>query len=223
MVIRGMGFSKFAEELEVFVGGKPCAVLSSDVDVIVCVTSARYDESQSSEAYTVYANKSVIASPRDAGSPGWWIKMWTSSGDSSSDDDIALEFGLRDKFYLSMYDSYGSQWPSSIGFDTYYFRYTADAGSIFTAPYAGYYTFYVSSDDQSWLYASSEGIGKNEILLAKDSSYSMLSNRYFRNRNDQMSLPVPLAKGERLFLRVRTVSIPYIKTYNSLSNCYYAY
>jgi hypothetical protein len=204
VVISGSGFSKFPDELEVYVGGLPCAVKSSDVDRITCVTAPRFDDSHHADAYALYSSSAAITSARNAGSPGWWVKMWSDGANVNLESEVTWQFGWRQGFHFSMYDYYGNSWDTDLGFSTYNQRYTHDAGSIFTAPYAGHYTFYIATDDNGALYGSSKGIGIDETMLAYDYGASG-TPRFFRNEKTQKSAPVPLAKGEKLFLRFRNV------------------
>jgi hypothetical protein len=217
VTITGTGFSSIPEELEIFVGGLPCIVLSSSVNTIQCKTSPKLLPAQVIELFesdslvTTLQSSEIQVSDRSQGSPGWWFKVWDAAdvwANQLNHDKINFEFGWRQKFYFSLYDFFGWDWyetattevmPQSTAV------YGFDAGSIFFAPYAGYYTFYVSSDDSSYLYASSEGMEVNEKLIAYNPSYTT-TKKFFQSPNTQISIPIPLKKGEKLFLRYRGVN-----------------
>ena len=203
VTISGSGFSNVPGDMEVYVGGQPCVVQSSDVERLTCVTTARFEATDSAIAYGQYLSDSVIPSVRDAGSPGWWVRVW-KYGANVAVDGPNLEFGHREAFHLSFFDQYGSGWPSQLGFSTSNLRYTLDAGAIFIAPYAGEYTFFITTDDRGYLYGSADGVGVREVLLCDDSTYSPTGD-FFHKPGSQRSVPVSLAKGQRLYLRFRNV------------------
>lgn len=191
LVIQGSGFSSNPKELAVFAHGLPCQILSSTVTTIFCKTSKR----------------SSLNSNSTSGSPGWWMRVWNDKDFLHPlPKDAILSFRWTQKFYFSFSDYYGSTWPMvlNVNFPNRN-RYIHDSVSIFTAPYTAYYSFYIASDDYSYLYASSEGIEVNEKLLAYNPSASN-ARKYFTNPQQQISSLIPLNKGEKLYLRFRNVS-----------------
>jgi hypothetical protein len=191
LTIRGSGFSSNPEELFVLAHGLPCEILTSSLTTISCKTSKR----------SLQNFKSI------SGSPGWWMRVWNDSDFSNPlPENSLLSFRWTQKFYFSFSDYYSSSWPSVLmaNFPNNN-RYIHDSASIFIAPYSGYYSFYIASDDYSYLYASSEGIEVNEKLLAYNPSASN-TRKYYTNPQHQISSLIPLHKGERLYLRFRNVS-----------------
>ena len=215
VTIKGTGFSINKDLLQVYVGGYDCQVISSDTTTISCITSPKISSStiytlfQSNNLISTINNPNIQISPRNQASPGWWFKVWDANdvwSNTLQHDKINFEFGWRQKFYFSLYDYYGWNWylTTTTNIMAQSPVYAFDAGTIFFAPFAGYYTFYVSSDDYSYLYASSDGMELNEKLLAYNPTYST-SKKFFQFPNKQISTPVPLRKGEKLYLRYRGV------------------
>jgi len=215
ILIKGTGFSYNSSEFEVLVGGRPCKVIRSDFTSISCVTSPIISVSEAAiETLSVPRSKPVdvygdyIASERLQGSPGWWIKVWNwndYSTDKSGDDTYArLSFPWRKEFYFSFYEQFGYYWYSSYQFNGDA-RYAHDAGTILIAPFTGYYTFYVGSDDISNLYGSKSSIGDNEVLLAYNTYYV---SQYGDFWSPQQHSPktVLLQKNEKYYLRYRNVN-----------------
>jgi hypothetical protein len=210
VTITGSGFS--SRFLEVLVGGFPCSVLTSSVDTITCRTAPRIPHSDVVDAYannylsSLMSDLQIAISPRNTGSPGWWVKMWDRFASRLDDDTAILSFAWRQRFYFSMYNDYGNNWHTRLNLNFPSMAYIQDAASVFTAPYAGYYTFYIAVDDIGYLYASSSDIEVNEVLIASNPSY--VSSEWFFKNPSQTSLPIPLAKGEKLYLRFRNVCSP---------------
>lgn len=214
MRIKGTGFSYLASHVTVFVGGLLCDITSVSAQLITCITRAAVSDQTSFAALvnnpslrSVFGD--VIESPRKFGSQGWWIKMWNYddywSDTTGLEVSVKLSFGWRDRFYLSFYDKFGYNWPSISGFGTSYYFFSADAASVFTAPYSGFYTFYVSADDSSKLYMSKIGIGKSETLVAFHDNYVPDQGNFY-SIPTQISSPIPLRKNEKLYLRCRFVN-----------------
>lgn len=228
ITIEGTGFSNNANELEVFVGGFPCIIQSAEINTITCLTSSRYSQDTINEvmdySYVMnYTNGSsetdvfnwrrltadhvAVGSPRRAGSPGWWFRFWNRddhyAGRVGDLDYLKMSFPWHHSMFFSLYNTHGSDWHDQMDFATWHDDFTVDAGSIFTAPYTGYYTFFVASDDRGYLYASHEGMEVNEFQLAYDYYHS--NHLFHRDSGTQISIPVPLSQGEKLYLRYRNV------------------
>lgn len=214
--IKGTGFTTIPGDLVVYVGGLPCIIESSNWDSIECRTSPKLLPSEvvtlvnSNTLISTLRDSSISMSPRNQGSPGWWFKVWDALdvwANKFEHDGINFEFGWRQKFYFSFYDFYGWNWYQTATADRMYQSavYGFDAGSIFIAPYAGLYTFYVSSDDYSYLYASSEGMEVNEKLIAFNPAYTN-NKKFFQYPKSQISDSLELRKGEKLYLRYRGVN-----------------
>ena len=108
--------------------------------------------------------------------------------------------------YFSLYNRFGSKWPATLGFNSnsYIYNYfSADIATTFLAPFTGYYTFYICVDDMGSLYMSNVGVGVSETLLASDPTYCADGN--FWNYKSQTSKGVALFKGQRIYLRLRSV------------------
>jgi hypothetical protein len=213
VTITGTGFSPNTEDFIAFVGGLPCVVISSSWDTIQCQTSPKLTSTEIIELHDsgilTSTLQNIPLSPRDQGSPGWWFKVWDATdvwANKLEHNRINFEFGWRQKFFFSLYDFYGWDWylsvPSSLMYPSQVYAF--DAGAIFTASYAGYYTFYVAADDTTYLYASTDGMELNEKLIAYAPSYTAYN--LFRFPNLQISKPIPLKKGEHLYLRYRGVN-----------------
>lgn len=221
LTIRGGGFTAASHELTVLVGGLPCEIVSSALDYVVCDTQAAV-----SDASAVKALKDSGSDPEEfevsvvfgaeyvpqlsLGSPGWWFKFWNFndviSGRDGDDEYVAIQFGWRDRFYFSMHDYAGSDWPSKFGVSTVNSYFLQDASSVLTAPYSGYYTFYVAADDTAHLYGAraSEvipGEFEAEVLLAYTPWH--VSDKSYYVHSTQISGPIALKKGEKYVLRLR--------------------
>ena len=98
-------------------------------------------------------------------------------------------------------------WPTALNYysnysDKYY--YQADFGTVFVAPFSANYTFYTTADDASSIYVSRKGIKIEEVLVAQNPWYSWSQN-YWKFPS-QVSKPITLVSGERLYMRVRVVN-----------------
>lgn len=213
--IKGTGFSAIPEDLDVYVGGLPCEVIFSSWNTITCKTSPKLSLPEVIALANTNTLISTLQSPnmqissRNQGSPGWWLKIWDATdvwANKLDHDMINFQFGWRQKFYFSLSDFFGWDWYQTTTANIMYQSsvYGFDAGAIFIAPYAGFYTFYVASDDYSYLYASSEGMEVNEKLIAYNPSYT--SSKKFFQFKSQISASLPLRQGEKLFLRYRGVN-----------------
>ena len=214
VTITGSGFSLDAGELEVYVGGLPCKVLSSDTTWIRCATASQpadtagYQEVVNTLENDPSAAVTLLNSSRKSGSAGWWCKLWNredrSNGDVGDESAVEMQFGYRQPFYFTLEKLYGSGWVNSLGFDTTSREYSMDSGSVFTAPYSARYTFYISSDDSAMLYGSFDGININESLLCS-STYT--ASFGFYEESSQISDTIELTKGQEYFLRSRLVNV----------------
>jgi hypothetical protein len=215
VTITGSGFSLDATELEVYVGGLPCAVLSSDTTWIRCETAPQpSDTTEFQQVLDDLENNpssavTLLESSRKSGSSGWWCKLWNredrNNGDIGDENEVEMQFGFRQPFYFSLYNLYGSGWPDSLGFETSSREYTMDAGSVFTAPYTARYTFYVASDDNAALYGSFDGILDNEDLLCS-STYTSTKKYGFYEESTQISDTIELTEGQEYYLRSRLLT-----------------
>lgn len=202
VTIRGFGFTFESDQVTVYAGGQLCPVVSSDLNVITCRTSSsppfRVDELLNGDNF-------IANSTRDYGSSGVWVKLWSCVYCSSigNDHKTSLTFPWRSGLSLSLWYSFGSNWPQQAGTSTVVF--TADIHTILTVPYSGYYSFYLNVDDSAQLYGSimTDGVPAGEILLA--SSYYQPPDEFFAYTS-QISRPMHLLRGQRYRLRIRAVS-----------------
>lgn len=124
------------------------------------------------------------------GSPGWWVKMWNYNdhryGTKGQEDHVKLSFGVHQKFYLSMYEQVSNvpdyYWYDKIGgidgtWPNYYY-YRTDSATVFTAPLAGFYTFYLTNSYYGYLYGSTEDVGVNEVLLCQSTRRPSMGDYY---------------------------------------------
>jgi hypothetical protein len=213
VTISGSGFSTYKDELTVYVAGYECTVVSATTTSIQCLTARAVTDSDATSRVTggesirsVYG--SFLNSSRSLGSPGWWMKMWNQAdmiaGRVGQDPHVKDAFGFRDKFYFSLYETWGYNWPSMMSFETNNYVYTLDAGAVFVAPYSGFYTFYVAADDVIKLYGSFTGIGKSEVIIAQTLGY--VPQRDYYTQVQQISNPIALKKNQKYYLRQRLVS-----------------
>ena len=212
--ISGFGFSREAERLTVYVGGVLCDVQSADGYHIYCLTRPGRSNLTSllTSSHKFIDQHTVLNTTRGYGSPGWWIKMWNyddyAKGRVGKAAYVKESFGWRQSSYFSLWNLYGSNWPASLGFQSQsstYNYFASDMATVLTAPYTGYYTFYLCTDDAGDLYLSKTGVGLSEKRIATCSGYCNDGN--FHKYNGQISRPYNFNKGERIFLRVRTVGV----------------
>jgi hypothetical protein len=217
VVIKGTGFSYSSSEFIVYVGGVPCDITDSHFTSILCTTRPRKTHSDTVGTGLGESTMSIsevfgehINPDRARGSPGWWVKMWNIDdyyrGVDGDSNTVKLSFPWHQKFLLSMYDAFGGySWTDIFNFNTNHQYFLQESGAVFTAPYAGYYTFFIASDDIGELYASTRGIGVDEFLLAHNPYYVADMGNYYKF-SSQISDPIILQKGEVLYLRFRNVS-----------------
>jgi hypothetical protein len=225
VTITGSGFSTNITDNVVYVGGKQCNVISAKVAEIKCVTSAARDSptlqalvDTSSQVPAFRDISAVVESPRPYGSAGWWIKMWdwaSYSANTMTPSTVRLSFGLRQELSFGFYTDIGTGWNTAAGYNSKQgnpYAYAADYVTVLVAPYSGFYSFMMSSDDQASLYGVRDHHRKNataydvETLLLS-TSYNGVGN-YYAN---PLSLPMTtqvlhLSRGDRYKLRVRLVN-----------------
>ena len=211
VTISGYGFSTISESLQVYVGGIICDVISSSLYSIKCKTRPNQDDLLSLLTPSYEVNKNLISNTtRGFGSPGWWVKMWDGNDAINkrigNDAYVKKSFGWHQSMYFSLYNLYSSNWPTTLGYtsnNAMVHYYASDIAAVLQAPYTGYYTFYMCTDDTGDLYMSKDGVGINEQKIASCPTYCIDANYYmFRS---QISSPIALNKGDRIYLRIRTV------------------
>jgi hypothetical protein len=223
LTILGHGFTYKAEQLVVYAGGKVCEVISAQVGVIQCKTSALLDDHAMLQSlmdkhslktvptFNTHTND-VFNSSRSYGSPGWWIKMWSfydyQNGNAGKESKVRLSIGLRQGLNFGFYYTFGNTWPTLANYDSKSsdpMQYAADYFSVLLAPYSGTYYFYMTSDDSAKLYGKIDSKTSIEALLLS-TSYSAAGDFYVNGVNGKKSIGVALKRGERYHLRVRLVN-----------------
>lgn len=225
LTIKGSGFSSVAEDLDVYAGGELCDIISSDLTTITCKTRAHPvsdDKTSLNEMMNAGQSQSAVSS-RASGSPGWWVKMWDRFATEHTHETVKFMFGWRERMYLSLQRLVGSNWPNILPGWTDQHVMVMDAGAEFLAPYTGYYSFFYSTDDNGQLFASKDGVGVNEYVIAQ--SITWRADGDFYAEDGQRSDPIMLNQGERLYLRARnrntggydqvTVSVEITPLYNT--------
>jgi len=212
ITIKGYGFDTITARFVVYVGGVPCDVTSSTQNIIYCTTRPATSNLLSllTPSKQFRDPHLVLDTTRGFGSPGWWVKMWDYSAYQKNrvgnDKYLAQAFGWRQNMYMSLYNQYGSNWPSKLNFSTGSSSYfVADTASTFVAPYTGYYTFHICTDDVGTLYMSKVGVGIAETKIAYCPSWC--SDGDFWKFTSQISQGIPLIRGDRIYLRIQTVSV----------------
>lgn len=127
------------------------------------------------------------------------------------DSFAKLKFPVRDSLKLSMMDSFGYsypwRWSTALNYDSGHgdsYYYQADWGTVFVAPFSANYSFYTTADDASALYVSRKGVNVQETLIAQNPWYSW--SKTFYVFASQVSKPITLTAGERLYMRIRCVN-----------------
>ena len=208
VTIFGSGFSATASDLEVFAGGEPCDIISSDLTTIICRTRPHpvSEDKETVGAVMGSGRPQLMESSRQSGSPGWWMKMWDRSdynnGRGGNDGYVKKSFGWRERGFFSLYYLYGSRWYDDFAWSSGYF-FGMQAATEFTAPYTGYYFFLLSTDDVGELYGSIDAAGNNEFLVSRSHNWRTPGEYY--EEEGQISGRIQLDKGARLFLRCRNV------------------
>jgi hypothetical protein len=122
------------------------------------------------------------------GSPGVWVKIWSAGFGKGAP---YLSFPWRQGTSLNVYASTGVQ-------QTFF----AEMGTVITAPYDGYYSFFTIVDDSATLYYSLSGFKVAETSLGTTTySDSNLYSLFVSPK--QRTSPVFLTKGQRMYLRVQ--------------------
>lgn len=220
ITLSGSGFSTNLTQNIVFAGGKPCTVLSATVTQITCRTSAALSDDelrsyltvshadlQNSVPPTFKAPNLHLNSTRPYGSPGWWVKVkdWTYG-------NVAMEFGLRQSLSFGFSYNFDYYWYSTLGYNSQSSeprQYKADFYSIFTAPYTGNYSFYMSVDDSGRIYGAREvadGSFTSETQLLSIPYYTGLGNYFLYPNSIPRTPEVHLDRGERYLLHVYAVN-----------------
>lgn len=245
VTISGSGFSKSAENNVVYVAGRPCVILSSDHEEIVCETTPG-NVSDISEAISMssvsnftdvnmlpqeapvpqYRYEAFGNSTRQSGSPGWWVKMWSYSDyyyKRMTAANVDLEYAIKGEMANSLYYLVGADWTSKMGYSSdwaYTHSFAADHVTNLIAPISGNYTFFVNSDDTSFLYVSHVTVGSDgqDIVgaekLIRTSYYVGALDDIYSKQSDRMSKTVTLQRGEKLRIRCRlinTITADYLK------------
>ncbi len=240
VTITGSGFSKVLGNNVVYVAGRACTVLTADHEEIVCETAAGDSKDisgyitmssesnftnmkmQPQEAPVPYFSRAAYGNAtRQSGSPGWWVKMWSYADyyyNRMTDKNVDLEFAIKGDMANSMYYLVGSDWISKMGYssDWYYpHAFVADHVTNLIAPITGDYTFFVNSDDTSYLYAArvtGSGSDGRDILdtetLIRTSYYVGALDDIYSQQADRISKTISLNRGEKLRIRCRLINGP---------------
>lgn len=206
----------------VIVSGYDCIVQSVTSTTIVCQTSSIEHALRdllitdnvivSAQGLPSFRSDISLNSSRDYGSPGWWLHTWSLSNyysNQMTDQNVLISMGYRGDSLFSFYYLFGSDWEQKAGVGLQTFA--AQLQTYLVAPMEGYYSFYLSSDDNSFLYCkkSSEA---SETTLFNNIPYSD-PNAIYTMLSARRSSRVYLNAGERLKLRavlINTNTIDYI-------------
>jgi hypothetical protein len=140
--------------------------------------------------------------------------MWDYNINKYTDDSATfLMLPWRLGFSFSMYYLFGrSAWPSNAGLSRG-LTFTAYIETILVAPYSGLYTFYLNSDDQSYLYGRLLEPYLNNVNASEEDGETLLAyQNYWASPNEffvydsQISDSVYLPRGQKYELRLKTVS-----------------
>ncbi len=238
VTIKGSGFSKTTTNNIVYIAGRACIALTAEHEEIVCETVAGDAQDITNAIYLAkssnLSDKSTTAqdmpvpefirdvygnSTRQSGSPGWWVKMWSYAdyySNRMTDANVDLQFAIKGDMSNSLYYLVGSDWNTRMGYssDWYYpHSFVADYVTTLIAPMTGDYTFYVSSDDTSYLYASritATAKDGRDILgtetLIRTSFYTGALDDIYTKQEDRRSVTISLLRGEKLRLRCRLIN-----------------
>lgn len=237
VTITGSGFSKIGENNIVYVAGRACGILTSDHEEITCQTAAGNSSEFANSIYlsdasnftditlepqevpVPFFSKSLYGnSTRQSGSPGWWVKMWSYADyyyNRMTDNYVDVEYAIKGEMANSLYYLVGSDWTTKMGFVSSWtsaHSFAADHVTNLIAPITGNYTFFINSDDTSYLYAShiTSGSDGRDILagekLIKTSYYAGALDDIYTNQKDRMSETISLQRGETLRLRCRLIN-----------------
>jgi hypothetical protein len=219
LTITGSGFNNDTSTLSVLVGGIPCQVVDASIDSISCVTgSILSDEAIEASYQSSATDEPYLSANLSYGSPGIFFKLYSFNDYLAQRDKLGygdaytvVSFPWRQDALLSFWNMYGnSNWPSILNVDALNLpgnvqRYGAQAATIFRAPVAGYYRFYMAVDDFGSLYGSYDDIGINEAIIASVPGYS---TSYY-NYASQISKPIYLQEDQRYYLRSRYLNSGY--------------
>lgn len=196
LTITGAGFSNSTDSITVYAGGLPCAIVSASVDTIICRTSSSVTSSikskigQNNQGLPYFTSQVNVTSSRDYGSPGWWIKLT-----DSSNKEISLSF--KSDMLFSMYYGLSSTWYTDFNLTSVV--YTAEMSTYLTAPFSGYYRFYMSTDDSGELYGTQTGTTSEQLLLS--TSYTDINDIY-GSLSGHISSEIFLNRGDKYKLRL---------------------
>jgi len=101
--------------------------------------------------------------------------------------------------------------PTSVSYLSGSFETPPDSGDYYgqrvsgwiVAPVTGNYTFYISSDDQSELFLSTDDSPINKRVIAKVPGWNAF--RHWTNTSAQRSAPIPLQAGRRYYIEANMV------------------
>jgi hypothetical protein len=84
-------------------------------------------------------------------------------------------------------------------------NYVERLTAFFVPPYNANYTFYITSDDASDLFLSTDFSEANARLVAQETSFNTLDNSFWRDPSIQRSAPIPLLAGRKYWFRIRHI------------------
>lgn len=170
LTVRGHGFSALPENLIVYVSGRPCEVISTGsgtsagkTEEFRCRTSPAEEPAllrallESFEAprpangsitfddFSFSDRELLLASKRNYGSAGWWLKLWDNTAYAANtrlDEQVRFSMGLRQAVSFSLIDLFGNNWPSKLEYasktgSVHFF--SMDLSTYLVAPYEGIY------------------------------------------------------------------------------------
>lgn len=214
LTIRGSGFSKDMSRMTVLAAGRPCEIVTADYEEITCITQegnvTEFSQlvRKSASGVPSFLKTANGTSLRNVGSSGWWVKMWSMAdfqNNRLTDPFVDLQFAFKNEMSFSFMYWIGSNWPSLLGYSSgvgEQYMYAADFNTVMTAPISGFYRFYMSSDDNGYIYGNKNGAASTLILSTIYRSYEDL----YSSPAGQMSGNIYLNRGERYNLRVRLLN-----------------
>ena len=108
-----LAFLFFPDNLNIYVGGIVCDVISSDINSISCLTRAvEYNSSALLYSDDIFHdNMRLYNTSRGYGSPGWWVKIWNYEdsirGRVGMDEYVRSSFGWKQDMFMSLYYQFG--------------------------------------------------------------------------------------------------------------------
>jgi hypothetical protein len=175
LTITGTGFSSVKQENSVTIEGNECTILSSKFNEIICETGRAINRTQS----TYYRGNRGLHYQKwnDIGQ-----KLWNNNPkypDHPDEEDLLLD--LAESPCVNCDDDYGQR-----------------IYGLFTPRVTGNHTFYVSSDDQSQMFLSTDEDPSNKKQIAYINSW--VARREYFTFAEQSSQPVFLEKGKSYYL-----------------------